>query len=93
MTLEGWPDMARTVMVKYPYAWIVFISFIIMSSYIFLNLVIGIIVTAMQDITLKKNSDTAREAEELAAVRAQLAELSKKIDQMRGEGHSPERET
>ena len=48
MTLEGWPDLARSVMEQHPWAWMFFIVFILMSSWAVLNLFIGVIVEAMQ---------------------------------------------
>lgn len=43
-TLEGWNDIALTVMDKFPMAWVYFVSFIILSSFILLNLIVGVIV-------------------------------------------------
>ncbi len=44
MTLEGWPDLAREVMRTHPLAWTFFITFIVLSSWAVLNLVIGVVV-------------------------------------------------
>ena len=51
MTLENWSvSVALPIMSVYPYAWIVFISFILIVSYVVLNLVIGIIIEAIAEI-------------------------------------------
>lgn len=51
MTLEGWSEeVVRPVMNVYPYAWVFFIPFIIVTSFAVLNLFIGIIVDAMNII-------------------------------------------
>ncbi len=51
MTLEGWSEeVVRPVMGVYPYAWVFFIPFIIVTSFAVLNLFIGIIVDAMNII-------------------------------------------
>ena len=51
MTLEGWSqEIVRPVMDVYPYAWLFFIPFIIVTSFAVLNLFIGIIVDAMNII-------------------------------------------
>ena len=51
MTLEGWSDgVVRPVMEVYPYSWVFFIPFIIVTSFAVLNLFIGIIVDAMNII-------------------------------------------
>lgn len=50
MTLESWSEsIVRPIMQEYSYAGFIFISFIFISSYCILNLVVGIIVTSMQE--------------------------------------------
>jgi voltage-gated sodium channel len=64
MTLEGWVDqVVKPVMVKFPYAWIFFISFIVVTTFMVLNLFIGIVVNAMQS-----------EAEKALAVEREIIE-------------------
>ena len=41
MTLDGWAEICKEVMVVHEWAWIPFIGFVIVSSFFFLNLVIG----------------------------------------------------
>ena len=41
MTLDGWSDICKQVMTQYEWAWMPFIGFVIVSSFFFLNLVIG----------------------------------------------------
>lgn len=49
MTLESWSmGIVRPVMDVYPYAWILFVPFIILTAFTVLNLFIGVIVDAMQ---------------------------------------------
>ena len=49
MTLESWSmGIVRPTMVLFPYAWLFFVPFIIVTSFAVLNLFIGIIVDAMQ---------------------------------------------
>jgi len=49
MTLESWSmGIVRPVMEVYPYAWILFLPFIILTAFTVLNLFIGVIVDAMQ---------------------------------------------
>lgn len=49
MTLESWSmGIVRPTMELYPYSWLFFVPFIIVTSFAVLNLFIGIIVDAMQ---------------------------------------------
>jgi voltage-gated sodium channel len=49
MTLESWSmGIVRPVMDVYPYAWVLFVPFIILTAFTVLNLFIGVIVDAMQ---------------------------------------------
>ncbi|MEL6529073.1 MAG: ion transporter [Pseudomonadota bacterium] len=52
MTLESWSmGIVRPVMEEYPYAWVFFVPFILLTSFIVLNLFIGVIVNAMSEAT------------------------------------------
>ncbi len=85
MTLEGWPDIARGVMKTHPTAWLFFISFIVLSSWAVLNLVIGVIVDSMQSHTREHEEELEQEIirnqsrllMEIEALRRELAELRK----------------
>lgn len=68
MTLEGWPDVARQVMDKKPSAWIFFVTFIVVTSFTVLNLIIAVIVDAMQR-EYEREAEDERE-DMLAALRA-----------------------
>lgn len=48
MTLEGWPDIVRTVMQEKPFAWIFFVIYILIATFSILNLFIAVVVEAMQ---------------------------------------------
>lgn len=82
MTLEGWPDLAREVMHTHPVAWVFFIIFIVLSSWVVLNLVIGVVVDSMQSYTHEQEMELEIEIlrnqekmmEEIAALRHELAE-------------------
>ncbi len=50
MTLESWSmGIVRPVMEVYPYAWIFFVPFILVTTFAVVNLVVGLIVNSMQD--------------------------------------------
>lgn len=63
MTLESWSmGIVRPVMEVYPYAWAFFVPFILLTSFIVLNLFIGVIVNAMAEAT---EDDAHGEREEI----------------------------
>ncbi|WP_334063934.1 ion transporter [Limimaricola cinnabarinus] len=50
MTLESWSmGIVRPVMEVYPYAWMFFVPFILVTTFAVVNLVVGLIVNSMQD--------------------------------------------
>lgn len=78
MTLEGWSDaLVRPVMEVYPWAWVFFIAFILVTTFAVVNLVVGLVVNSMQDAHATETvaeTDSYREAvmEKLAAIEARL---------------------
>jgi voltage-gated sodium channel len=50
MTLESWSSqLARPVIAVYPWAWMYFVSFIAISALAVLNLIVGLLVSAIQE--------------------------------------------
>ena len=48
MTLESWSHgIARPVMAKHPLAWIYFVPFVVTSTFIILNIVVGVVVNSI----------------------------------------------
>ena len=81
MTLESWSmGIVRPVMTQFPYAWAFFVPFILVTSFIVLNLFIAIIVNAMQhaadEQAAEQRADLATELthlrEDIAALREEL---------------------
>ena len=62
MTLESWSmGIVRPIMEVYPLAWVFFVPFIFLSTFIIVNLIIAIVVDAMNDMNA---SDEAEKIEE-----------------------------
>ncbi len=81
MTLESWSmGIVRPVMEVHPWAWALFLPFILATAFTVLNLFIGVIVDAMQSEHAAEaaaereslTSDNERILAELAAIRAEL---------------------
>ena len=85
MTLESWSmGIVRPVMKEYPLAWMFFIPFILVTTFAILNLFIGIIVDAMQQISsvgkdVKKISDEDM-YKKISSLEKQLKEIKKILD-------------
>ena len=77
MTLESWSmGIVRPVMEVYPYAWVFFVPFILMTSFIVLNLFIGVIVNAMSEATEGEAHDEREEIiHQLQLLRAEVQAL------------------
>jgi voltage-gated sodium channel len=92
MTLEGWvDDVVKPILVKHPYAWIFFISFIVVTTFTVLNLIIGIIVNAISEEHAENESkerkaerkimheETAPLLREIRSLRAEIASLREDV--------------
>jgi voltage-gated sodium channel len=67
MTLESWSmGIARPVMESFPWAWLYFLPFILISAFTILNLFIGIIVSSMQSTHWEEEDHKRSEAEDRA---------------------------
>ena len=84
MTLESWSmGIVRPVMEKFPYAWLYFVPFILVTTFTMLNLFIAVIVNAMQAET-DDNAEERAEAGHLEREQllSELEKLHKKVDQI-----------
>jgi voltage-gated sodium channel len=64
MTLESWSmGIARPVMDAFPWAWLYFVPFILISAFTILNLFIGIIVNSMQALHWEEEEERRLETE------------------------------
>ncbi len=54
VTLEDWTDVMYTTLDRYWWAWIYFLSFVIIDAFVIINLFIGIVVTNVQEAREKQ---------------------------------------
>lgn len=86
MTLESWSmGIVRPTMAIFPWAWIVFMPFIIITTFAVLNLFIGIIVDAMRSAQQDSDKIEQQEIKQQTALaeaktHQQLEEIRKQID-------------
>ncbi|MEU4365076.1 ion transporter [Promicromonospora sp. NPDC023987] len=83
MTGEAWPDIARTVMVAHPWAWIFFVLYILVVSFAVLNLFIAVIVNGMEEISEEERKDDEQKDERLDALAAQNREILVELRSLR----------
>jgi len=58
MTLESWSmGISRPVMEKFNFAWLYFIPFVIISSFIIMNVVVGIVVNSISEVAESKEKN------------------------------------
>lgn len=91
MTLESWSmGISRPVMEVFPEAWLFFVPFVLISSFIVMNVVVGIVVNSISEVTEiskkpdpEENNDSKERAisEEITAVREHLAKLEEMLAQ------------
>ena len=84
MTLESWSmGIVRPVMEVYPYAWVFFVPFIFVVTFVMINLVVAIIVDAMAILNQKEEETILEEVhsneihinDEIRQLRAEIGEL------------------
>jgi len=84
MTLESWSmGIVRPVMEVYPFAWAFFVPFVLISSFIVLNLFIAIIVNSMheaQDEESQKERDMI--LSEVRSVSEQVGEIQRDMEKL-----------
>lgn len=89
MTLESWSmGIVRPVMEMHPWAWILFLTFIILSSFTVLNLFIAIIIDSMQSLNSDNRASVIEKTSEVAAMAAnndqeELKKIREEIQELR----------
>lgn len=79
MTQDNWTDVVREIMTTRPLAWLFFVIYILVTTFIILNLFIGVIVSSLQEVqeTEKKEEDSLKKIE------AELKKIHKKINSLK----------
>jgi voltage-gated sodium channel len=96
MTGEAWPEIARSVMAQNPAAWIFFLIYILISTFVVLNLFLAVMVSAMEGARdeedervhlQEREQDKATDAvilDELAALRTEIRALRESMGAQAG---------
>jgi len=77
MTFEDWTDVMYETMDVYPLSWIYYLTFIFFTAFAFLNMVIGIVVSVLEEEQqrIKQAEAAARGEPTLLDLQDQIAEL------------------
>lgn len=76
MTLESWSmGIARPIMELYPYAWVFFVIYILIVTFVMVNLFIGLIVDAIFTIKGEQKEEKSKELQEIELLKEQVQEL------------------
>jgi len=88
-TFEDWTDVMYATMEAYPLSWFYYLTFIFLTAFVFLNMMIGAILEVMSEEQNAKERQQAHDerddiARQLRVVQEQLTELSRQIGQSGG---------
>jgi voltage-gated sodium channel len=86
-TFEDWTDVMYATMDQYPLSWVYYITFIFLTAFVFLNMMIGAILEVMGEEKNAKEAQTAHD--ERDEIFKQLQSVQLKLDQLTEKmGHS-----
>jgi voltage-gated sodium channel len=86
VTLEDWTDVMYTAMEMHPLSWIYFVSFVVVGTFVVINLFIAVVLNNLEEAkkdqlaTLQAPPSKDEILEELRATQAALARLQEKLD-------------
>jgi voltage-gated sodium channel len=85
ITLEGWVTVMDEVLEDIPAAWIYFVSFILLGTFVALNFFVGVIVNNLQSAAVEEERD------DLAEIRDALARLEARLQAPERDGRIEDR--
>ncbi len=89
---QGWPEVADEIVAVRPLGWVFFVGYIVVTGFIVLNLLIAVIVNAMERQVIDAAAEKEQRVElshhaqlmaELAAMRAQLDSMETELSTLR----------
>lgn len=86
VTLEGWVDVMETAMEVLPWAWVYFVSFVLIGTFVMLNLFIAVVINNLEASKVAELQElehpTTRDeiVAELRRTREVLVELERKLE-------------
>jgi voltage-gated sodium channel len=82
VTLEGWSDIMRTAMALDPWHWLYFVSFVLLGTFVVINLFIAIVVNSLEESHREVEEQEAAGSDagaDLRAARDLLAQVESRL--------------
>ncbi len=95
-TLDNWVQIMNTAMEHHPWAWVYFVSFVVIGTFVVINLFIAIIINSLDEAKAERPPEiegpVSREQlmQEIRAARATLERLERRLEADDGEGKGNE---
>ncbi|WP_308363891.1 MULTISPECIES: ion transporter [unclassified Microbulbifer] len=93
VTFEDWTDIMYTAMESMPWAWVYFVSFVVMGAFVMINLFIGVVLNNLEEAKLRRLDELqlppsqTEILRELRATQEALARLQRRMEKSeRGAG-------
>lgn len=83
MTFEDWTDIQYETMEVYPLSWIYYLTFIFLTAFAFLNMVIGIVVNVMEDEHAKARALEQEYEPSISDLKKEIQELKLMIQDLK----------
>ena len=83
MTFEDWTDIQYETMDVYPLSWMYYLTFIFLTAFAFLNMVIGIVVNVMEDEHAKARALEHGNEPTMSELKSELNELKAMIRELK----------
>ena len=86
ITLDGWTNVMSAAMRHYPWAWLYFVSFVVVGTFVVINMFIAIIINSLDDAKRERQTETegpvTREQllQELRAAKETLNKLERRLE-------------
>ncbi|GAB2892986.1 ion transporter [Microbulbifer echini] len=86
VTFEDWTDIMYTAMDAMPWAWLYFISFVVMGAFVMINLFIGVVLNNLEEAKLRRMDEMCLPPSqteilrELRSTQTALARLQKRME-------------